>query len=88
MRYAQVSEVYEPIEVITFFHDGRLIPLRFRWNGRVYRVAKVCSSWTESRGKDCLNHFSIYTRESSDFFELTFDNQSFSWLLARTTSSG
>jgi len=88
MYYTRVSEVFEPIEVITFFHKGKLEPLRFRWKGRVYRIAKIYSTWTEAKGKKRLNHFSLCTRESPDFFELTFDRQSFSWELARTAAAG
>lgn len=81
------EEIYEPIEVITFFEQGKLHPLRFRWKGEVYKITKVNSFWSVQQGLGRECHFSV-TTNSPDCFELTFDTANFDWQLARVYLEG
>jgi hypothetical protein len=81
------EDLFEPIDVITFFRSGKLIPLKFRWNGRVYKVKQVNGSWKENQGYGRQYHFSVQA-DGSDCFELLFDSSDFSWQLARVCLEG
>ncbi len=81
------EDLFEPIEVITYFENGKIIPLKFRWNSRVYKIKRVTGHWKESQGYAQQHHFSVHV-EGSDSFELLFDNNNFSWQLARVCMDG
>ncbi len=81
------EELCEPIEVIAYFQHGKIIPLKFRWNGRVYKVRQVNGQWKENQGYAQQLHFSVQV-EDSDCFELVFDTADFSWQLARVCLEG
>ncbi|MEJ2635042.1 MAG: DUF6504 family protein [Calditrichia bacterium] len=81
------EDLFEPIEVITLFRNGKIIPLKFRWNGRVYKVKQVTGQWRESQGSVQNHHFSVQA-DGSDCFELLFNGADFSWKLARVCLDG
>lgn len=81
------EELFEPIDVITYFQKGKIIPLKFRWNGRVYKVQQVNGCWKENQGYGQQYHFSVQV-DGSDCFELLFDSNDFSWQLARVCLEG
>ena len=81
------EDLFEPIEVITYFQNGKMTPLKFRWNGRVYRIRQVNGHWKEQQGYGQQYHFSVQA-EGSDSFELLFDSSDFSWQLARVCLEG
>ena len=35
------EDIFEQIEVISLFNEGKIRPLRFKWNGRIYKVNKI-----------------------------------------------
>lgn len=81
------EDIFEPIEVISYFKDGQLRPLRFRWNGRVYKIQQVNGHWVSHRGYNKQHHFSIIS-DSQDYFELQFDSTDFDWQVARVCLDG
>ncbi len=81
------EEIDEPIAVITFFEQGKLHPLRFRWKGQVYRIKKVNGFWSVQDGLSRKYHFSV-SANAPDCFELTFDTADFNWQLARVYLEG
>ena len=56
------------------------IRVRFRWNGRVYRVARVSSSWESRDGVYRNLHYMVNTM-SGDAYEIHLDTSSMSWRL-------
>lgn len=84
MRY---EDIYEAIEVVTYFREGKIVPLKFRWNGRIYIVKHVSGQWKERTGNMPQYHFSIQS-DSGDYFELLFDTDSFFWQIARVCLDG
>ncbi|MFQ5706916.1 MAG: hypothetical protein ACE5HO_05665 [bacterium] len=81
------EEIFEPIEVITFFEQGKLHPLRFKWKGTVYKITRVNGSWSVQEGLSQQYHFSV-TAHGPDCFELIFDTGDFNWQLARVCLEG
>jgi len=72
----------DPVDVLTAFVDGRIQPLRFRWQGRVVRVRKVTGRWTRREGMTVLQCFSVESG-SADTYELCYDPRGPRWTLSR-----
>ena len=72
----------DPIDVIGAFMDGRVQPLRFRWQGRVVRVRKVTGQWTRRVGQTLLRYFADQG-PGGESYELCYDPRGPSWILAR-----
>jgi hypothetical protein len=81
------EDIYEVIEVISLFKDGKIKPLRFKWNGRVYKVNRLNGHWVSPQGYNKQYHFSIIA-DSHDYFEIMFDTANFEWQLARVCLEG
>jgi hypothetical protein len=81
------EDVYDPVEVISLFRHGKIQPLRFRWNERVYKVSKINGGWVSDEGISRIYHFSVLS-EGPDCFELTFDSRNMSWELTRVCMEG
>ena len=81
------EEIFEPIQVISFFQNGQLHPLRFKWKNRVYKIIRVNSSWSSQLGTGKRYHFSVIS-DTPDCFELIFDSSTFFWELARVYVEG
>jgi hypothetical protein len=76
------QEIFEPIQVISFFENGRLHPLRFKWKSVVYKIIDVNSSWSQKEGAAHQHHFFV-TTDSPNSFELVFDTDNFNWQVAQ-----
>lgn len=72
----------DPVDVLTVFVEGRMQPLRFRWQGRVIRVSRVSGEWTRREGQALLRHFAVEGR-GRETYELCFDPRGPRWILAR-----
>jgi uncharacterized protein (DUF2235 family) len=81
------EDIFESIEVIGHFKDGNLKPLRFKWNGRVYKVRQLNGYWVSHQGYNKQHHFSVIS-DSSDYFEILFDSSDFGWQVARICMNG
>jgi hypothetical protein len=81
------EEISEPVEVITFFENGRVHPLRFKWKGTVHRVRRVNGSWSSRDGERYKVYFSVST-DGPDCYELLFDATEFKWELTRVALDG
>ncbi|MCP4726663.1 MAG: hypothetical protein GY863_16585 [bacterium] len=81
------EDVYDPVEVISLFRHGKIQPLRFRWNERVYKVSKINGGWVSDEGINRIYHFSVLS-EGPDCFELTFDSRNMAWELTRVCMEG
>jgi len=81
------EDIFEPIEVVTHFKAGKIIPLRFLWNNRTYKVKTIHQQWSERLGTSLQIHFSIHT-DDQNWVELIFDNADLTWQLARVYLEG
>ena len=44
------EQIDQPIDVIVVFQKGRMLPVRFRWNGRVIKIDGVTGRWNTKEG--------------------------------------
>jgi hypothetical protein len=72
----------EPLDVLTAFVEGRVEPLRFRWGGRIVRVARVTGRWTRREGQTQLQCFSLEST-TADSYEISYDPRGPRWNLNR-----
>ena len=75
----------DPVDVLTAFVDGRIQPLRFRWQGRVVRVRRVTGEWNRREGGTLLRYFSVEGR-GEETYELCYDPRGPRWTLSRAWS--
>jgi hypothetical protein len=77
----------DPVDVLGAFVDGKLRPVRFRWQGRVVRIRKVSGEWVRREGQTVLRYFAV---ESSgvESYELCFDPRGPRWILSRAWKNG
>src|SRR5262249_49951975 len=85
-RWCPVLDMFEslsdPIDVIGAFLEGRIQPLRFRWQGRVVRVRKVTGQWSRREGQTVLRYFAVEST-AGESYELCYDPRGPSWILSR-----
>lgn len=81
------EEIGDPVDVIVYFRDGRMQPIKFRWKERIYRVERVNGEWASDEGQTRFYHFSVMTT-GPDVYELTYNSQSRLWELARVCLVG
>jgi hypothetical protein len=74
------QEINQPIEVMAVFQKGRMVPLRFKWNGRVIKIAKVTGWWRASQGKFRIRHFAVID-ENSQFCQISYRERTAEWFL-------
>ena len=76
----------DPVDVLTAYVDGRIQPLRFRWQGRVVRVRRVTGEWKRREGSTVLHYFSV-ENHGADTYELCYDPRGPRWILSRAWSA-
>ena len=76
----------DPVDVISAFLEGRIQPLRFRWQGKVVRVRKVTGQWSRREGQTVLKYFAVEAA-GGESYELCYDPRGPSWTLCRAWSS-
>ena len=74
------QEINQPIEVMAVFEKGRMIPVRFRWNGRVIKIIHITSRWRTNEGRFRKKHYSVMN-QNSEFFQLTYKERTSEWFL-------
>jgi hypothetical protein len=72
----------DPVDVLTAFTDGKLQPLRFRWQGRVIRVTRVSGEWVRREGQALLRFYAVEGK-TGESYELCFDSRGPRWTLCR-----
>lgn len=72
----------KPVDVLTFFENGKIDPIKFRWNGKVYPVKRINKKWRENEGSQKVYHF-IVESIGPDNYELRFNSNKFTWQLVQ-----
>jgi len=72
----------DPVDVLTAFVDGRMQPLRFRWQGKVIRVRRVTGTWNRREGQTVLRYFAVEAG-GAETYELCYDPRVPGWTLSR-----
>ncbi len=84
---ARFESLSDAVDVLTVFAEGKVRPLRFRWQGRVIRVRRVSGEWTRREGQALLRYYAVES-VSRETYELCFDPRGPRWILSRAWSGG
>jgi hypothetical protein len=76
------QEINQPIEVMVVFQKGRMVPVRFRWNGRVIKIARVTGWWRSNEGKFRIRNYAVIDTDSQ-FCQLSYRERTAEWFLNR-----
>lgn len=74
------------IDVLTFFEDGKIDPIKFRMNGRVYPVKRIHKQWIDEDSGTPLHNFIIQS-DNDHNFQIQFDSSQFTWGLRQITEA-
>ena len=83
----QFEDIGEAIEVIAVFQENRMRPVRFRWNGRVFKIKRINGSWKSDQGAARFHHFSVMA-EGPDVYEISYNPERYAWNIDRVCMEG
>ena len=84
---AVTEEINEPIDVLTSFHNGAIRPLKFKWAGRTYNVARITYRWITREGAHQIRHFSVVA-DTEETYEITLNTHNLNWTLLKVHLAG
>ena len=76
------QNIEEPIEVLALFQQGKILPLKFRWKGRTYKIKRLENKWKSDAGEKNCWHFSVCD-SASNLFQLTYNEEYRTWQLSK-----
>jgi hypothetical protein len=87
MSTFKIEDIGDAVEVVVWFKAGRIMPLRFRWRGRTYKVREVTGDWQSEIGNTQFHHYAVQS-DSPDVFELSYNEHAYTWKLEKVAISG
>ncbi len=76
------QKIDQPIEVMVVFKKRRMIPVRFKWNGRVVRIAKLTGWWKSYEGEFKIRHFGVMDQDGQ-FYQVSYRERTTEWFLEK-----
>lgn len=83
----RIEEIFEAVDVIAWFHGGKLSPLRFRWREKVYKIIRVNGNWDVDEGKVRFHHFAVQC-DGPDVYDLAYNSRAHDWKLEKVSLAG
>ncbi len=83
----QYEKLDEPIEVIAHYAPGKVIPLRFLWQGRAHKVETVRGRWTTLEGRQKCYHWAVVANGIGPC-EISLDVEKMSWRILSVAVDG
>jgi len=80
------ENINEPIEAVISFKKNEVVPKFFSWRDKIYQVEKVHLVHTSQNGRQTLYHFSV--TDKANYFQLTFNPFTLSWILTSLYHQG
>ncbi len=87
MQTVKVEEIGDKVEVVGWFKAGKLVPLRFKWKGRTYKVREITGDWKSELGETQFHHFAVQS-DTPDIYELSYNERSYIWKLETVAIAG
>jgi len=70
----------EGIDVISRFRRNQVRPVKFKYAGRVHKVARVLYTWVTRQGSFPVHHFSVLTTDGNRC-ELSLNTYRMDWTI-------
>lgn len=77
------NQVFEPVEVIAYFHELKIEIVKFKWNNKVYKVNQMMNTWKIPDGDGFSSHFVVLCKENELLCELSFNHTDLKWELVQ-----
>ena len=87
MSILKIEDIGDQVEVVVWFRHGKVLPLRFRWRGRTYKVQSINGDWRSEIGSDHYRHFAVAS-DTPDVYELSYNEASGIWKLEKVAMNG
>ena len=87
MSTLKIEDVGDTVEVVVWFKAGRIMPLRFRWRGRTYKVRNVNADWQSEIGATRFHHYAVMS-DAPDVYELSYNEHTYAWKLEKVAVDG
>lgn len=82
----KVEEIGEPIRVLAVFAGGGIQPMRFRWNGRTYRIDRINAQWIDRQCDGYVLHYSVQVGREA--YAIHFASEEVQWWLDQVAVEG
>ena len=82
----KIEEIGEAIAVLAVFSGGGAEPVRFRWNGRTYRIDRVNANWVDRQCDGYRLHYSVQVGDET--YYLHFASSEVQWWLDQVILAG
>ena len=70
------------MDVIAVFEKGTLKPIRFRWKGQTYKIARVTGRWKAPKGEAWLRYYAVVD-SNDNVFQLVYDERHTGWMISK-----
>lgn len=78
-----MSEIInEKVSVLVYYDRDKVtvMPLKVKWQGRVYRIDKIGMQYPVRQGRKLLHYFAVITTDKTSF-KLKYDTETMHWIL-------
>lgn len=75
-----MSTINDSIDVLTRFQHGQIVPLRVRWDDRIFNVDRITGRWLYREG-DFKEYFFSLLVTGDRLMEIHLDTRDMSWTL-------
>lgn len=80
------NQVFEPVEVIAYFHKLELKIVRFKWKNDIFNVTRINSKWKMPQGNSFVYHYTVICEKQDVICELSYSLEDFKWELVQYDS--
>jgi hypothetical protein len=77
------NQIFEPVEVIGYFHKSEFRVVRFKWYESIYNVSKLNATWRVPAGNNYTYHYSVICEKQNVICELSFNLNDLKWELVQ-----
>lgn len=77
------THIFEPIEVIAYFHGLQIDVIRFKWKETTYNISKLNSKWKIPLGNSYIYHFVVVCEKQRVICEISYNLNDFKWELVQ-----
>ena len=74
-------DINENIQVIAHFKDGQLLPRKFAWQKRSYKIEKILGTYISRDGRYQSYYYAVLA--ASNVYEICLDLKGMNWRLTK-----
>lgn len=79
------SVINDPIQTLVHFKSGKLIPLKFLWKNRSYKIDSLTTVYSSRDGG--VDHVHYGALSGGNLYELVYTPHDYSWVISQSETS-